>query len=164
MKRRTYLTSVSTGAAVLAGCTALGAPQNESQADYQGERKVVYEHDDLNLRLRQKEIHLGDTVEFEVTNTGNSTTVLGCGNPWAIQQYSNGDWQHVTWTSDRYYDLCATELSPGDSLIEGITLSESEFERAQDEDYVELRSGQHRFLLLGSSPFLALNFDILDAE
>lgn len=164
MKRRTYLAAVSTSAAALAGYTALGAPQNESQADYQGEQKVVYEHGDLNLRLRQEDVHLGDTVEFEVTNAGNSMTVLGCGNPWAIQQYSDGKWQHVTWTGDRYYDMCATGLSPGDSLVEDITLSESEFERGPDEDYNRLRSGRHRFLLLGSSPFLALDFNILDVE
>ena len=164
MKRRTYLASVTTSAAVLAGCTAFGAPQSESQTDYQGEQKVVYEHDDLNLRLRQGEVHLGDTVGFEVTNTGNSTIVLGCGNPWAIQQYSDDDWQHVTWTVDRYHQMCATELSPGDSLVENITLSESEFDRGSDEDSAELRSGQHRFLLLGSSPFLALDFNVLNAK
>ena len=108
-------------------------------------------------------MRLGDTVEFEVTNTGDSTTVLGYGNPWAIQQYSDDDWQHVTWTVDRYYQMCATELSPGDSLVEDITLSESEFDRGSDEDYAELRSEKHRFLLLGASPFLALDFNILDA-
>ncbi len=96
MKRRTYLVSVTTSTAVLAGCTARGAPQNESRAEYQGEQKAVYEYDDLNLRLRQEEAYLGDTVEFKVTNTGDSTTTLGCGNPWAIQQYSDSDWQHVT--------------------------------------------------------------------
>ena len=164
MKRRTYLASVTTTAAVLAGCTARGAPQTESQAEYQGEQKIVYEHDDLSLRLRQEEVHLGDTIEFEVTNTGDSTTTLGCGNPWAIQQYSDGDWQHVTWTASRYHQMCATELSPGDSLVEDVTLSESEFDRGSDEDFAELRSGKHRFLLLGASPFLALDFNILDAE
>lgn len=107
---------------------------------------------------------MGDTVEFEVTNTGDSPITLGCGNPWAIQQYSDGDWQHVTWTASRYHQMCATVLAPGGTLVEDVTLSESEFDRGSDEDYVELGSRQHRFLLLGASPFFALDFNILDAE
>lgn len=164
MKRRQYLASISISTVAFSGCIGLGASQNESQADYHGEEKVVYDHDGLNLSLRQEKVHLGDTVEFEVTNTGNSAIVLGCKNPWAIQQYSDGDWQHVTWTGERYYQMCATELSAGDSLAEEITLSESEFERGSDEDYTELQTGQHRLVLLGSSPFVALDFDIREGE
>ncbi len=163
MNRRTYLLSGGATVATLAGFAAVGTLQDESQVEYQG-KDIVYERDDLSLRLRQEPISLGDTGEFEVTNTGDSKITLGCNNPWAIQKQSDGDWQHVTWTGDRYYQMCATELSPGDSLVEGITLSKSGLERGSNEHSPELRPGQYRFLLLGSSPYLALEFELLDSE
>lgn len=164
MKRRGYLASLGAGAAALTGCTALGVTANEPQADYRGDAAVVYDHDSLELRLHEGPVHLGDEVELEVSNTGDSAIVLGCQNPWALQQYADGDWHHVTWTGDRYYYMCATELAAGDSLTEEITLSESAFERDPDEDNVELHTGRHRLLLLGPSPFVALDFDVREAE
>jgi hypothetical protein len=163
VQRRAYLAAVGASVPAFAGCTTLAESSNQSRADYRGEQEVVYEHDDLTLRLRQAEVTLGDTVEFEVTNTGSSAIVLGCQNPWAIQQRSDDGWRHVAWTGERYYQMCATELGAGESLVEEVTLSESEFDRG-DEAHVELAPGEHRFLLLGSSPFVALDFEITDAE
>ncbi|MBB6645993.1 hypothetical protein [Halobellus ruber] len=160
MDRRGYLTLIGSSAVALTGGTALAASQNESRADYRGDRKVVYNHDGLDLRLCADNVHLGDEVEFEASNTGDSPISLGCHNPWAIQQYSGGDWHHVTWTEARYYYMCATELGAGESFTEEVTLSESAFERDEDEDYVELHAGRHRFLLLGPAPFVALDFNI----
>ena len=164
MKRRGYLGLISSSAIALSGCTALAGAQNESNAGYLGDQKVVYDHDNLDLRLHKDTPHLGDEVEFEVSNTGDSAVTLGCQNPWAIQQYLNGGWHHVAWTEERYYYMCATDLAAGASFTEEITLSESAFERSQDEDYVKLDTGRHRFLLLGPSPFVALDFEIDESE
>lgn len=65
MKRRTYLASIATGFTAFGGCTALGKSQDESQPKYYGQENVVYEHDALNLRLRQETVRLGETVETE---------------------------------------------------------------------------------------------------
>lgn len=164
MKRRTYLASLGAGATALAGIATVYKSRAEPQPAYREDEQVVYEHDDLELRLLQDTVRLGDTVEFEVTNTGDSMTILGCNNPWAIQTRADDEWRHVTWTETRYYQMCALELSPGDSHVERVTLSESEFENHPEEDAAELRPGRHRFLVLGSSPHLAIDFDILDAE
>ena len=141
MKRRTYLLSVGVGAAALAGCLASAESEDTPQAGYQGEEEVVYEHDYLKLRLSRDTVRIGDTIEFEVTNTGDSKITLGCHNPWAIQKYVDGEWRHVTRTSDRYYQLCATVLGPGRSLVESITVSKSELESQAEEVPMELRSG-----------------------
>lgn len=161
MNRRRYLTSIGASAAALAGCTAVGESGDNSRPGYLGKHEVIYEHDDLELRLLRETVRFGDTVEFEVTNTSLSKIILGCNNPWALQRRSDGDWQHVTWTGDRYYQMCALELSPADSRVENITLSESELERYPDEHSTKLRPGRYRFLLLGPSPFLAIDFDVL---
>ena len=163
MQRRAYLAAVSASVPAFAGCTAVAELSDQSRADYRGEEEVVYEHDDLTLRLRQDEVAIGDTVGFEATNTGSSPIVLGCQNPWAIQQRVDDGWRHVAWTGERYYRMCATELGPGESLVEEVTLSESEFDRG-DEAHVELAPGEHRFLLLGPSPFVAVDFEIGEAE
>jgi len=162
MNRRSYLASVVATAAVPAGYIALTDRQTDRTPGYRGDQSVVYEHDDLQLRLLQDEVQLGDTVEFEVTNTSDLTVVLGCHNPWAIQRRFDGEWRHVTWTGERYYQLCASGLAPGDSLTEQITLSESELEAHADELQTDLVPGAYRFLLLGSSPYLATDFDVLE--
>lgn len=166
MRRRTYLTGISTGVAGLVGVTIadLRSDGGKPQAEYQDDKQVVYEHDDLKLRISQDTVRLGDTIEFEVTNTGDSEITLGCHNPWAIQKQSDGEWRHVTWTSGKYHNLCATVLSPSSSLEESITLSKFELASQADEVHAELRPGQYRFILLGSSPFLALDFTVLDSE
>lgn len=163
MKRRPFLVSVSASMAALAGCTAISAPQADSRVGYP-EEEVVYERDGLQLRLLQETVRPGEPIEFEVTNTGDSMTVLGCHDPWAIEKRSDGEWQLVTWTADRYYDMCATGLAPGDSLVERITPSGSAFERSPDGHAAELRPGQYRFLLLGPTPYLALDFTVSKPE
>ena len=163
MKRRTYLASVGASAAALAGCTALRAPQTSSQVGYPN-KEITYEHDDLQLHLLQETAYLGDTIGFEVTNTGDSNVPLGCHKPWAIQKYSGEKWRHVTWTADGYYDMCAQVLGPGDSFIEEITLSKSELENQADKVHEKLTPGRYRFMLIGMSPYVAIDFDVLDSE
>ena len=164
MKRRAYLASLGVAATSLAGIPIAYKSQAKSRPAYRENERVVYEYKRLKLRLLQEPVRLGNTIEFKVTNTGDSKIVLGCNNPWAIQRYSTGEWRHVTWTGDRYYQMCAQELSPGSSIVERITLAESKLAGYPDEYSTELRSGRYRFLLLGSSPYLAIEFDVLDSE
>lgn len=146
-----------------AGCTVAGrqSDDDESQAGYQTDEDVVYDHDSLELQLRQESVHLGDTVEIEVKNTGESEVSLGCQNPWALQRHSDGEWRHVTWTGEKYYRLCYTGLTPDSSISEEIPLSRSELTQQVDDVQTELRPGQYRFVLLGTSPFVALDFTVL---
>jgi hypothetical protein len=81
MKRRGYLTVAGSGAVALAGFTALATSRNDARAEYQGDQKVVYDHDSLDLRLGTDRADIGDEVEFEVVNTGDSGIVLGCQKP-----------------------------------------------------------------------------------
>lgn len=163
MKRRAYLSALTATTVGIAGCTAVGAPTNESQPGYHREADVVYEREKLDLQLHDSPVRLGDTVEFRVTNTSASEVGLGCKNPWAIQQYSGDAWQHVTWTDDRFYRACLTVLRPGESLAERLTLSGAELEKRAAEMEGELTPGRYRFLLLGTSPYLALEYDIMDS-
>lgn len=164
MNRRAYLASFAAGTAALSGCTALGKPQEDSQPAYYGQKNIVYEHDDLCLRLQQETIHLGDTIDVQITNIGDSHVALGCHKPWAIQKYSDGEWRHVTWTGDGYYDMCAERLAPGSTYREEITLSKSELENQADTVDDPLTPGRYRFMLIGITPYVAIDFDVLDFE
>lgn len=163
MKRRTYLASLAVSSTTLAGCTVLGKSPDDSQPEYRGLEKVVYEWDDLELGLRQETVRLGDTIEFEVTNTSDSDVGLGCKNPWAIQKQSESEWQHITWTKGKFYLLCLTGLSPGKSILERITLTASALEKQASEVQGTLTPGTYRFLLIGPSPYLATEFEVLEA-
>ena len=160
MKRRAFLGSVSASATALAGCPTIRAPQNESEVAYQIGHAVTYDHEVLDLRPLQEEVHLGETIAFEVTNTSDSKTGLGCHNPWAIQRHSEDEWRHVTWTADRYHQMCLLLLPPGDSVEAEVTLSESALEAQASDVRSELEPGTYRFLLLGSSPNLAVDFEV----
>ncbi|SIR83916.1 hypothetical protein SAMN05421858_4080 [Haladaptatus litoreus] len=168
MKRRTFIASGSV--ALLGGVagTTLGFKsqfsKDESQADYQDDDRIVYEHDNMKLRPRQESANLGDTIQFEVTNTSDSKIVLGCNNPWAIQRFSDGKWRHVAWTKDRYYQMCAQEVGSGDLYTQNVTMSKSGLERQSGNVAGKLGPGQYRFVLLGTSPFLATDFTVLDSE
>jgi hypothetical protein len=137
---------------------------SKTQPEYLKDKRVVYERDDLTLEVIQDSIRVGEEVVFQVTNTGDSRTVLGCHNPWAIQRHSNGAWQLIAWTSEKYYQMCATALSPGSTLEESIELSKSGLKEQAGTIQSELRSGQYRFLIIGTSPVLAIDFDVLDSE
>lgn len=161
MRRRAYLSSLAVSSVALAGCSVLADSRDRSQPGYYGTETVVDGRDDLDIALREEPVRLGDTLEFEITNTGDTSVTLGCNNPWAIQKRSDGDWQHVTWTGERYYDMCSTSLSAGESRVERITLSVSELETQASEVKRELTPGEYRFLLVGTSPYVARSFDVL---
>jgi hypothetical protein len=160
MKRRAYLGAVGASAAALSGCVTVRAPQNQSEVAYQVGHSVTYDHEDLTLRPLQERVHLGDAIAFEVINTGDSSASLGCRIPWALQRRSGDDWQHVTWTGDRYYQMCAKSLSPGGSVEVEIELSESGLEAQASDVRGELRPGTYRLLLLGPSPNLTVDFEV----
>ena len=164
VKRRTYLASVGTSAAVLSGGLVLGEFEKGTVTPERENRRIVYEHEDLRLQTLQDSVRLGETIEFEVTNASDSTVVLGCDNAWIIQTHSDGEWQDVTDTPSSYYDLCAFELPPGESRVERATMSKSELEEQTGNLLKELRPGQHRFVLLTTVPRLAVDFRLAPAE
>lgn len=168
MKRRTF---IATGSLALSGGitgSVLGLDPSgmidKPRPEYRDDDHVAYERDGLELRTLQETVSPGDTIGFEVSNTSDSETVLGCHNPWAIQKRGDGEWYHVTWTSSRYHLLCGTAIPQGDSLVERLTLSESWLETNADDVHTELTPGQYRFLLVGTSPFLAVDFRIRESE
>ena len=165
MKRRTLLAAVGTGAVALAGCTALGKSADESRPGYLGQEPIVYYRDDLTLSLRDQPVHRGDTVEFEATNTGNSDISLGCRNPWALQYQTDNGWEHVTWTGGRFYLLCLSSLPPGESVTEEVPLSREKMAAREDISTVQrpLRPGAYRFTLVGPTPYLALQFNLVES-
>jgi|GEM_PF-589856 len=164
VNRRAYLASLAVSTAALAGCGALGNSADDSQPEYYGERNVVYEHDSLTLSLQQETVHLGDTIDFEITNTSDSEVGLGCHKPWAIQRHTDEEWEHVTWTSDVYNQLCLTLLRAGGSYTETLKFTKTGLESEADGVGDELTPGRYRFLLLGASPYLATDFEALDYE
>ena len=127
-------------------------------------RRIVYEHEDLRLQTLQDSVPLGETIEFEVTNASDSTIGLGCDNAWIIQVYLDSEWQDVTDIPSSYYDLCAFNLSPGESHVERATMSKDELEEQTGNLLKKLRPGQYRFVLLTTAPRLAVDFQIIPAE
>lgn len=165
MKRRTLLAAVGTGAVSLSGCTALGKSADKSRPGYLGQEPIVYYRDDLTLSIKDQPVRPGDTVEFEATNTGDSAVSLGCHNPWALQYQTDDGWQHVTWTGGRFYLLCLSRLSPGESVTEEVPLSEEKMAAQEEISTVQrpLRPGAYRLILVGPTPYLALQFNIVES-
>ena len=161
MKRHTLLASLGAGTAALSGCTALGHRTDNTEAEYYRAEPVAYNRADLTLSLSNDSVSVGDTIELETRNTGSSKVTLGCNNPWAIQYHTDGEWKHVAWTGNRFYDLCATILRPGEAHTESFTLSESALAETASEVQLSLTEGTYRVVLIGTSPYLARNFDIV---
>lgn len=163
MKRRTYVFSVGAGATALAGGVVLGRSSSSPRATPE-DRRIVYEREGLELRALQNRVHLGETIGFEITNTSDSSTVLGCHDPWKIQAHTDEQWEDVTGTPSGYYDMCAFELAPGATDTKRIRLSAEELDARTDLVERELHPGQYRFVLLGTSPFLAVDFRALSSR
>ncbi|ELK56027.1 hypothetical protein D320_01458 [Haloferax sp. BAB-2207] len=161
MNRRTFVTSLGIGGTALAGIGALKR-RRESQPEYREGNRVVSTREDVQLQVTQEPIHLGDLVKYRVTNTGDSVHVLGCGNPWALEKQVEGDWKQVVWTGKRVPRMCATELSPGETFEERIELSKSGLEEHAEEGQTDLSPGLSRLLILGVSPILAAEFDVVE--
>jgi hypothetical protein len=152
------------GGAIVASFAAGRLPFGESWPPYHGREPVVYERDDLRMVAKGDPVGLGEPIAFEITNTGETESIpLGCHVPWALQAYEEGWWYHVTWTSGRYYSLCATMLEPGDTATVRVPISKSalaEEPRVSELDR-ELVSGTYRLVLVGTHPYLAVNFQVL---
>lgn len=161
MNRRSLLASLGAGTVALSGCTALGYRPDDTGPGYYRAEPVAYNRADLSLSLSNDAVSLGDTIELETRNTGESKISLGCKNPWAIQYHTDGEWEHVTWTSNRVFQMCATILFPGGSHTQSFTLSESALAETASEVQLPLAEGTYRILLIGTSPYLARNFDIV---
>lgn len=153
--------------------TALGigplAPKDSSQPAYLERESPVYEREPLQLRAPTDDVRRGESITFEVHHTGGSEDIsLGCNIPWAIQKYDDGEWKHAVWTDQRWYDLCATSIAPGDTLTITVPLSGTALADKQGisegEADVRFTPGKYRFVLAHSNPPLAVNFRILPAE
>lgn len=174
MKRRELL-----GAGLLAvlGGSAVGivlgigpsGSNNSSQPAYFELKPIVYEREPLQLRALRDAVHRGDSVTFEVRHIGESENIsLGCHIPWAIQTYEDGKWKHVVWTDQRWHELCATSISPGETLNITVPLSATALADtgavSEAEAEVTFTPGKYRFILVGANPPLAVNFRVLPAE
>ena len=128
MKRRDVL---GAGALLLGGSgvgTAVGigplASNTASEPAYAEAGSIVYEQEPLQLRTRSEAVRRGDSITFEVHHAGESENIsLGCNIPWAIQSYEDGTWKHVVWTDQRWHQMCATLIAPGDTLTTTVPLS-----------------------------------------
>lgn len=142
------------------------ASSNSAQPGYLDDAPVVYEREYLELRAQSYEVRPGETITFEITHTGppeSDVITLGCGNPWAIQSYEDGEWVHAIWTGGRYANACATGIGPGDTFLEPVPLSAAEL---NDQPYIseveyQFEPGTYRFVVIGTIPYLAVNFQIL---
>ena len=161
MKRRDLLI---TGAIVLFGAGVLDTvlsltPSLSSSSNYQpltshyGNKPIAYEHDQLRLQVLKETVHLDGAIKFEITNTSESVISLGCHNPWTIQQFVNGQWRDVVWTSAEGFPTCATVLSAGESRVERVTISKAALETQTEEVRLDLAPGRYRFVLLPTDPF-----------
>ncbi|WP_276274106.1 hypothetical protein [Haloarcula litorea] len=173
MRRREIL---GAGAVLLGGGvvgTAVGVDpvpaDTASEPAYLEDGEVVYEREPLRLRAPTDTARRGGSIAFEVHHAGTSGRIdLGCNVPWAVQSYEEGTWNHVVWTDERWHDLCATVIGPGDTLATTVPLSAAgvadERGVSGPEADVTFTPGTHRFVLAGTSPPLAVNFNVLPAE
>lgn len=173
MKRRELL---GAGAVLLGGAavgTAVGigpfASNGGSRPAYLEAKPIVYERAPLQLRAASDAVRRGESITFEVRHTGSSGDVsLGCNVPWAIQEYEAGEWRHGVWTDQRWYDMCATSIAPGDTHTVTVPLSAAAFADepgiSDTEADITFTPGTYRFVLVHANPPLAVNFRVLSAE
>lgn len=173
MKRRNIL---GAGALLLGGGavgTAAGlgplASNSTSEPAYFEAGEIVYEREPLQLRAPTDAVRRENSITFEVQHTGESENIsLGCNIPWAIQSYEDGTWEHLVWTNQRWHQMCATLIAPGDTLTTTVPLSAEaltdDHGMSEDEANVTFTPGKYRFILVGSNPPLAVNFRVLPAE
>lgn len=162
--RRRLLRDCSAAALLpFTGCLAAGfAPgERESRPNYLDDGTVVTERAAVELSPSKRVAGIGDTIRFSVTNTGSDEFGLGCHSPWAIQRRTESGWKHVAWTGEEYFQLCLTTLGPGETHIEEIEFSESALRQRVSKLATDLCPGTYRFLLLGSKPFLAVEFSLV---
>jgi hypothetical protein len=170
MRRRDLIGAA--GVTLLGGGAAVGtvlgvgplASEDSSKPWYLGRASVVYERDRLRLSARQDAVRRGDTITFEITHIGDSEPVsLGCNVWWAIQTYEDDEWRHAVWTDGRFHQLCASEIGSGRTLTEKVPLSRTALaeHRGITESNTEFTPGKYRFVLVGSEPYLAVNFRVL---
>lgn len=161
MNRRRYLAALGTGVVSLAAAAGVAfSDENGSKPEYLGQEPVVYEHDAVKLAGIPDTVRIGDEIDVRVTNQGASPINLGCNNPWALQRYENGQWRHVAWTGNRYYDLCLTRVPPGEIHRETIELTKTGLGLQADEGNTTLTEGPYRFILIGPSPYVAKRFHL----
>lgn len=153
------------GTGTVAAYLALGdGPLAESRPAYLDRQPVVYERDDLRVRPVGEAARLGGSAAFAVTNTDEETVGLGCHVPWALQALDDGHWHHVTWTPGRFYSMCLTALEPGGRTSVTVPLSEAVIasdDRRIDDIARSLEPGTYRLVILGTRPYLAVNFQVL---
>ncbi|ELZ24175.1 hypothetical protein C475_13037 [Halosimplex carlsbadense 2-9-1] len=125
-----------------------------------GGNRVAYSHERLELVSATETVELGEPARFEIRNTGPSPVGLGCQVPWTVQRRGDGEWSDVLWTDADAFAQCSTELAPGGTTSETVTMSQAALD---DHGTVELalNPGRYRFVLLGVNPFLATDFRLV---
>lgn len=144
------------------------ASNDSSQPAYFELESPVYEREPLKLRPRTQRVHRGDSITFEIRHTGESEEIsLGCHIPWAIQEYEDGTWKHAVWTDQRWHRLCATLITPGDTLSITVPLSATALANdhgiSEEEADITFTPGKYRFVVFANPP-LAVNFRVLPPE
>lgn len=173
MKRRELLGG---GAVALLGGGAIGtalgigplAANDTPRPAYFEREPITYERDPLRLRAPTDAVRRGDSITFEIRHTGGSEAIsLGCNVPWAIQRYDDGTWKHAVWTDERWYQLCATSIPPGETITTTVPLSGSALATDHDvsdtEADVTFTPGKYRFVVFANPP-VAVNFSVLPRE
>lgn len=171
MDRRQYLGLLGAATAGVAGCSA---PYGDDVAQYRRGRAVAYEHESLAIAASQERVAVGESITFELTNTGDSRVSVACHEPWALQHESETGWTDAVCQCEDVVSLCASFLGPGSTLSKTLTVEDGRITAEQhvtDPDGAESRertntveyestSGRYRFFLLGTSPLLAADFEI----
>ncbi|QLH82068.1 hypothetical protein [Halosimplex pelagicum] len=173
MKRRELL---GTGALALLGGGAAGtavglgplASKDTSEPAYFELEPITYEREPLLLQAPTDAVPRGESITFELQHTGESENIsVGCHIPWAIQKFEDGTWKHAVWTDQRWHLLCATLISPGDTLTITVPLSPTALAEdhgvSEEEAEVTFIPGKYRFVVFANPP-LAVNFRVLPTE
>lgn len=164
MDRRTVLRSLGLSAAALAGAAVVENAWSGGGTARANER-VVYRDPDMQLLLtaREDSARLSDTIDFEVFNGGTEEVVLGCNTPWQLQRDLEDGWRDVTVSTREWQPGCLYFLPPGEALVEQVTLTESGLraEAHVDDLQIPIHPGAYRFVLMGTRPHLAVDFEVL---
>ena len=73
-------------------------------------------------------------------------------------------WAHRTWTAEGYHDLCAMLLPAGERTTVQFALAENGFPERAAPLNGAIRPGRYRFLMLGTTPSLGVEFTVTDAD
>ncbi|WP_049971875.1 hypothetical protein [Haladaptatus cibarius] len=143
----------------------LYSPKSVAEYTLDDDRLVEVEDEWLRLSADREAVEFGRTITVTIENVSEREVIVSPEHPFTLLEETKSGWVELVGTTANGVPLAALALSPGSS--EAIELPIRRDAVADFGTYGllrELSPGQHRFVYLGSNPYLCIDFEIKPSE